>query len=61
MRKIGRTLLQCKSFSFLGMVISVLTMVRYHMFYPQRVVDINDGLPKWTGIKDESELVDESR
>lgn len=43
------------------MVISVLTMVRYHMFYPQRVVDINDGLPKWTGIKDESELVDESR
>ena len=27
------------------------------MFYPRRVVDINDGLPKWSGINDQSELI----
>lgn len=30
-----------------------------HMFYPQRVVDIKDGLPKFKGLSDESPLVDE--
>ncbi|KAK4233897.1 Mss4-like protein [Achaetomium macrosporum] len=30
-----------------------------HMFYPQRVVDIKDGLPKFKGLADESPLVDE--
>ena len=28
------------------------------MFYPRRVVDVNDGVPKWTGINDKSELMD---
>ena len=27
------------------------------MFYPRRVVDINDGKPKWSGINNESELI----
>ncbi|KAK1826278.1 Mss4-like protein [Podospora conica] len=30
-----------------------------HMFYKQRVVDVRDGLPKWAGMNDDSELVDE--
>lgn len=31
-----------------------------HMFYPRRVLDINDGKPKWSGINKDSELIDES-
>ena len=27
------------------------------MFYPRRVLDINDGKPKWSGINNESELI----
>ena len=27
------------------------------MFYPRRVLDINDGKPKWSGISDSSELI----
>ena len=27
------------------------------MFYPRRVLDINDGKPKWSGISGESELI----
>lgn len=27
------------------------------MFYPRRVLDINDGKPKWTGINDQSDLI----
>lgn len=30
------------------------------MFYTRRVVDINDGKPKWSGINKESELIDDS-
>lgn len=30
------------------------------MFYPQRVLDINDGKPKWSGISDNSDLIDDS-
>lgn len=30
-----------------------------HMFYPERVVDIKDGLPKFKGLSDQSPLVDE--
>ena len=33
---------------------------RLHMFYGQRVMDIPDGLPKWTGLNQESELVEDS-
>ncbi|KAL6721699.1 hypothetical protein ACLMJK_000803 [Lecanora helva] len=31
--------------------------VSCHMFYPRRVLDINDGKPKWSGINNESELI----
>lgn len=33
-----------------------------HMFYPQRVVDITDGKPKWSKLDgaDDSELVSET-
>ena len=27
------------------------------MFYPRRVLDINDGKPKWSGINNGSELI----
>jgi hypothetical protein len=30
------------------------------MFYGQRVMDIPDGLPKWTGIDKVSELIEDS-
>lgn len=30
-----------------------------HMFYPRRVVDIKDGKPKWTGLDESSELLDD--
>jgi len=30
------------------------------MFYGQRVMDIPDGLPKWTGINNDSELMEDS-
>lgn len=30
------------------------------MFYGQRVMDIPDGLPKWTGLNDESDLIEDS-
>jgi hypothetical protein len=30
------------------------------MFYGERVVDIPDGLPKWTGINDTSDLIEDS-
>ncbi|EGO54889.1 hypothetical protein NEUTE1DRAFT_125008 [Neurospora tetrasperma FGSC 2508] len=33
--------------------------VQSHMFYPQRVVDIKDGKPKFKGLADETNLVDE--
>ncbi|KAL8846088.1 MAG: hypothetical protein Q9221_008797 [Calogaya cf. arnoldii] len=28
-----------------------------HMFYTRRVLDINDGKPKWTGINESSDLI----
>jgi len=31
-----------------------------HMFYSRRVIDINDGKPKWTGLNNESELIADS-
>lgn len=27
------------------------------MFYPRRILDINDGKPKWSGINNQSELI----
>jgi len=30
------------------------------MFYEQRVVDIPDGLPKWSGMQNKSELIEDS-
>ncbi|PVH74287.1 hypothetical protein DL98DRAFT_594208 [Cadophora sp. DSE1049] len=31
-----------------------------HMFYENRVVDINDGLPKWSGMQGKSDLIADS-
>lgn len=33
---------------------------RCHMFYGQRVMDIPDGLPKWDGLTQESNLIEDS-
>lgn len=30
------------------------------MFYEQRVMDIPDGLPKWSGLNDKSDLIEDS-
>ena len=30
------------------------------MFYEQRLVDIPDGLPKWSGMSGTSDLIDDS-
>lgn len=30
------------------------------MFYGRRVVDIPDGKPKWSGINNESDLIEDS-
>lgn len=31
-----------------------------HMFYGERAIDVPDGLPKWEGMKDKSELIEDS-
>ena len=31
-----------------------------HIFYKDRAVNVVDGIPKWTGHKDESELMPET-
>lgn len=33
---------------------------RCHMFYEQRVVDIPDSLPKWSGMSGKSDLIADS-
>ncbi|OCK79527.1 hypothetical protein K432DRAFT_417295 [Lepidopterella palustris CBS 459.81] len=33
---------------------------RCHMFYSKRVMDIPDGLPKWSGMSDQSDLIEDS-
>ena len=33
---------------------------KMHMFYSQRVIDIPDGLPKWSGINKKSDLIEDS-
>ena len=30
-----------------------------HIFYSQRIVDISDGKPKWSGLDDDSELMED--
>lgn len=30
------------------------------MFYEERVVDVADGLPKWSGMSDKSDLIADS-
>jgi hypothetical protein len=37
-----------------------LMMNRCHMFYEKRVVDIPDGLPKWSGMQGNSDLIEDS-
>lgn len=31
-----------------------------HMFYGRRVLDIPDGKPKWTGLNNKSDLIEDS-
>jgi len=33
---------------------------RLHMFYGERVIDIPDGLPKWSGMANDSDLIEDS-
>lgn len=33
---------------------------KMHMFYGERVMDIPDGLPKWTGLNNDSDLIEDS-
>ena len=33
---------------------------RCHMFYGRRVLDIPDGKPKWSGINNQSDLIEDS-
>lgn len=33
---------------------------RCHIFYSQRVIDVKDGLPKWDGMNEKSELIGET-
>ena len=40
--------------------ICMLIPGRCHMFYGQRVMDIPDGLPKWSGLNDSSDLIEDS-
>jgi hypothetical protein len=37
-----------------------LMCFRCHMFYEQRVVDIPDGLPKWSGMSGKTDLIGDS-
>jgi hypothetical protein len=37
-----------------------LMCYRCHMFYEQRVVDIPDGLPKWSGMSGKTDLIGDS-
>jgi len=30
------------------------------MFYSKRIVDIPDGTPKWSGMQDDSDLIEDS-
>lgn len=30
-----------------------------HIFYEKRMMDIEDGLPKWSGMNDKSDLLDD--
>ena len=32
---------------------------KLHMFYGERCIDVNDGLPKWEGMSGDSVLLDE--
>ena len=50
----------CLPQAFPTVLISNLSICcRCHMFYPRRVVDVPDGKPKWTGINQSSELMDD--
>lgn len=34
--------------------------IRCHMFYGKRLLDIPDGLPKWSGMSGKSDLIEDS-
>jgi hypothetical protein len=38
----------------------LLTLRSCHMFYKDRLVDIPDGKPKWSGMSGKSDLIEDS-
>ena len=46
--------------SFCTSCYSLLSRISCHMFYGQRMLDIPDGKPKWTGLNDKSDLIEDS-
>lgn len=50
----------CNWFWFwLCCVVRVADGCRSHIFYSQRVVEISDGKPKWSGMDEASQLLDD--
>ena len=46
--------------NFISATLHLLIQDRCHMFYSERVIDIPDGLPKWTGLNGSSDLIEDS-
>ena len=56
-----RFVLPCKTRRLFVMFCNTDSSVaRLHMFYGQRCIDVPDGLPKWTGLNKESDLIEDS-
>lgn len=48
-------------FSAVGVFFFLLTsIVRCHIFYENRLRDIHDGITKWKGMDEESDILDDS-
>jgi hypothetical protein len=43
-----------------GGVANISDVIRCHMFYGKRLLDIPDGLPKWSGMSGKSGLIEDS-
>ena len=55
------TFLSCKTHRLFVMFCNTdSSAARLHMFYGQRCIDVPDGLPKWTGLNKESDLIEDS-
>jgi hypothetical protein len=43
-----------------NIIFNGLNITRCHIFYGSRIVDIKDGKPKWSGLDEKSELLDDN-